>query len=290
MAAGISPSAEGEEHIPEHCCKLSLTNSSENGDPNMGISFQEESRLVGPDMCSRYKKINNTAEFWSDISLVASSLTGSENLGKLTHESYTLLGHSVAHLPPSLRLLHIRLEDAAGRLLHTWLSLHPSVVLNVEASDFLKDLQLKLKNVMDDLSRIFVVQRSSAKEQQQVDTFLDLIRNANISILNIILWSRLIHRATKIVAYVGTWVLIRRARRPTILFSLLLFCGVMLVVIKLVPEDRLVLSLVLALLGKLGDFCSSKESTTVQYDHNLKDIPRMKGTAQAHLTLEETNL
>uniref|UniRef100_A0A3B4ZCR2 Solute carrier family 22 member 5-like n=1 Tax=Stegastes partitus TaxID=144197 RepID=A0A3B4ZCR2_9TELE len=58
--------------------------------------------------------------------------------------------------------------------------------------------------------------------------------------------------AIDLVAYVATWFLVKRAPRPVLLFSTLMFCGIMLLVIKLVPEDMDVMSQVLALLGKMG--------------------------------------
>lgn len=45
-----------------------------------------------------------------------------------------------------------------------------------------------------------------------------------------------ISAAIDIVVYVATWLLIDRAPRPTLLFTTLMFCGIMLLVIKLVPE------------------------------------------------------
>uniref|UniRef100_A0A3B4ZK55 Solute carrier family 22 member 5-like n=1 Tax=Stegastes partitus TaxID=144197 RepID=A0A3B4ZK55_9TELE len=54
--------------------------------------------------------------------------------------------------------------------------------------------------------------------------------------------------AIDLVAYVATWFLVKRAPRPVLLFSTLMFCGIMLLVIKLVPEGLCVL----ALLGKMG--------------------------------------
>ncbi|XP_042285237.1 solute carrier family 22 member 4-like [Thunnus maccoyii] len=45
-----------------------------------------------------------------------------------------------------------------------------------------------------------------------------------------------ISAAIDIVVYVATWLLVNRAPRPTLLFSTLMFCGITLLIIKLVPE------------------------------------------------------
>ncbi|XP_075953450.1 solute carrier family 22 member 4-like [Anarhichas minor] len=61
-----------------------------------------------------------------------------------------------------------------------------------------------------------------------------------------------ISAAIDIVVYGATWALAKHVSRPTILFSTLMFCGIMLLIIKLVPEDMHVMLQVLALLGKTG--------------------------------------
>uniref|UniRef100_A0A3P9DJ99 Solute carrier family 22 member 5 n=1 Tax=Maylandia zebra TaxID=106582 RepID=A0A3P9DJ99_9CICH len=61
-----------------------------------------------------------------------------------------------------------------------------------------------------------------------------------------------ISAAIDIVVYVATWLLIDRAPRPTLLFTTLMFCGIMLLVIKLVPEGMCTILAVLALVGKTG--------------------------------------
>uniref|UniRef100_A0A673GJ66 Protein unc-13 homolog A-like n=1 Tax=Sinocyclocheilus rhinocerous TaxID=307959 RepID=A0A673GJ66_9TELE len=54
--------------------------------------------------------------------------------------------------------------------------------LNVEASDFLKDLQVKLNNVMDDLSRIFAVSFQPHIEEsvKQMGDILSQVKGANV--------------------------------------------------------------------------------------------------------------
>uniref|UniRef100_A0A8C1K5R5 Unc-13 homolog A n=1 Tax=Cyprinus carpio TaxID=7962 RepID=A0A8C1K5R5_CYPCA len=54
--------------------------------------------------------------------------------------------------------------------------------LNVEASDFLKDLQVKLNKVMDDLSRIFAVSFQPHIEEsvRQMGDILSLVKGANV--------------------------------------------------------------------------------------------------------------
>ncbi|KAM3865961.1 solute carrier family 22 member 4-like [Diretmus argenteus] len=120
--------------------------------------------------------------------------------------------------------------------------------------------------------------QNNREEVQKTYTFVDLIRTTNmrnITILSIIIWAStsivfyglsfstsnmsgnaylncFVSAAAEIVAYVATWLLINRAPRPTILSSTLLFCGVMLLIIKLIPEDMHTMSQVLAFLGKLG--------------------------------------
>ncbi|XP_010792743.1 solute carrier family 22 member 21-like [Notothenia coriiceps] len=55
-----------------------------------------------------------------------------------------------------------------------------------------------------------------------------------------------------IVVYVATWMLVNRVQRPTFICSAMMFCGIMLLVIKLVPEAMHVMFQVLALVGKAG--------------------------------------
>nr|XP_057924732.1 solute carrier family 22 member 21-like [Doryrhamphus excisus] len=62
----------------------------------------------------------------------------------------------------------------------------------------------------------------------------------------------LMSAATDIVAYVFSWLLFNRVPRPTLLFVTLMFCGTMLLVIKLIPQDMHVTFQVLVLLGKMG--------------------------------------
>lgn len=52
-----------------------------------------------------------------------------------------------------------------------------------------------------------------------------------------------ISAATDIVAYLGTWVLISHVPRPTVLFSTLMFCGLIFLIIQLVPKGLCTLSM-----------------------------------------------
>lgn len=61
-----------------------------------------------------------------------------------------------------------------------------------------------------------------------------------------------ISAAIDIAAYVAIWLLVNCAPRPTLFFSTLSFCGIMLLVLQLVPEDMQVMFQALALMGKIG--------------------------------------
>ncbi|KAM9845074.1 solute carrier family 22 member 4-like [Aulostomus maculatus] len=113
---------------------------------------------------------------------------------------------------------------------------------------------------------------------EQTYTYLDLIRTPNmrnITMLGVVIWMSsamvfyglslntsnlngniyltcFISAAIDIAAYVATWLLETRLPRPTLLFSSLTFCGVMLLIIKLVPEDMNMTLQALALVGKVG--------------------------------------
>ncbi|CAK6952433.1 organic cation/carnitine transporter 2-like [Scomber scombrus] len=109
-------------------------------------------------------------------------------------------------------------------------------------------------------------------------TYVDLIRTPNmrnITVLGVFIWMSVamvfyglslntsnlngnvylncfISAAIDMAAYVASWLLVNRAPRPTLLFTTLMFCGIMLLIIKLVPEDMQVMIQVLALVGKIG--------------------------------------
>ncbi|XP_074545175.1 organic cation/carnitine transporter 2-like [Halichoeres trimaculatus] len=115
-------------------------------------------------------------------------------------------------------------------------------------------------------------------EKAQTHTYLDLIRTPNmrnITVLGLFLWLSVamvfyglslntsnlygnvylncfLSALIDIGAYFATWLLVNRVPRPTLLFSALLFCGVLLLIIQLIPEDMPVMLQVLALVGKMG--------------------------------------
>ncbi|KAJ4937075.1 hypothetical protein JOQ06_001659 [Pogonophryne albipinna] len=115
-------------------------------------------------------------------------------------------------------------------------------------------------------------------EERQTYTYLDLIRTPNmrnITILSVLIWTAtsmvfyglslntsnlngnvyltcFISAVIDIVVYVATWMLVNRVQRPTYMCSAMMFCGIMLLVIKLVPEDMHVMFQVFALVGKAG--------------------------------------
>ncbi|XP_070774910.1 organic cation/carnitine transporter 2-like [Enoplosus armatus] len=115
-------------------------------------------------------------------------------------------------------------------------------------------------------------------EEEQTYTYVDLMRTRNmrhITILGVFTWISVsmvfyglslntsnlngnvylncfTSAAIDILVYVATWLLVNRVPRPTLLFSTLMFCGIMLLVMQLVPEDMHVMFQVLALVGKMG--------------------------------------
>ncbi|XP_034558518.1 solute carrier family 22 member 4-like isoform X2 [Notolabrus celidotus] len=115
-------------------------------------------------------------------------------------------------------------------------------------------------------------------EKEQTYTYMDLFRTPNmrnVTILGLFLWVSVamvfyglslntsnlygnvylncfLSALIDIGAYFTTWLMVNRAPRPTVLFSALMSCGILLLVIQLVPEDMPVMFQVLALVGKMG--------------------------------------
>ncbi|XP_036940942.1 solute carrier family 22 member 5-like [Acanthopagrus latus] len=116
------------------------------------------------------------------------------------------------------------------------------------------------------------------KGQEKTHTYLDLVRTPNmrnITILGVFIWmsSAMVYfglslntsnlngnvylncflsAAIDIAVYVATGLLVNRAPRPTLLFCMLILCGIMLLLIQLVPEDMLVMLKVFTLVGRMG--------------------------------------
>uniref|UniRef100_A0A3Q3WAM5 Major facilitator superfamily (MFS) profile domain-containing protein n=1 Tax=Mola mola TaxID=94237 RepID=A0A3Q3WAM5_MOLML len=61
-----------------------------------------------------------------------------------------------------------------------------------------------------------------------------------------------ISAAIDIMAYIAIWLLVNHVPRPTLLFCTLMFCGVMLLVTQLIPQEMQVMLQVFALGGKIG--------------------------------------
>ncbi|XP_056246523.1 organic cation/carnitine transporter 2-like [Seriola aureovittata] len=115
-------------------------------------------------------------------------------------------------------------------------------------------------------------------EEEQTYTYMDLIRTRNmrnITMLGVFIWMSVamvfyglslntsnlngnvylncfISAAIDIMVYVASWLLVNRVPRPTLLFSTLMFCGITLLIIRLLPEEMHVMLQVLALVGRMG--------------------------------------
>ncbi|XP_070830884.1 organic cation/carnitine transporter 2-like [Chaetodon trifascialis] len=119
-------------------------------------------------------------------------------------------------------------------------------------------------------------------DEEHTYTYVDLIRTPNIrniTILGVFIWMSMalvffglslntsnlngnvyldcfILAATDIAAYIVTGLLIFRAPRPTFLSSTMMICGLMFLVIQLVPKDMPVLFHVFAIMGRIGVSCA----------------------------------
>ncbi|XP_068605152.1 solute carrier family 22 member 21-like [Brachionichthys hirsutus] len=115
-------------------------------------------------------------------------------------------------------------------------------------------------------------------KEKRRHTYMDLIRTPdmrNITILAVIMWicismvyyglslstsnlngdpylNCFFSAAIDLVVYVVIWLVINRVSRPTFVSTTMMFCGVMLLVTLLVPEDMPILVLVFALVGRMG--------------------------------------
>ncbi|XP_068196688.1 solute carrier family 22 member 4-like [Antennarius striatus] len=116
------------------------------------------------------------------------------------------------------------------------------------------------------------------QEEKRTHTYMDLIRTTNmrnITISSLFVWlstsmvfnglslntsnlngnpylNCFFSAAIDLVAYVVLWLVMDRAPRPTLIFCTMMFCGTMLLVTLLVPEDMPIVGLVFALMGKMG--------------------------------------
>uniref|UniRef100_A0A3Q0SEB2 Major facilitator superfamily (MFS) profile domain-containing protein n=1 Tax=Amphilophus citrinellus TaxID=61819 RepID=A0A3Q0SEB2_AMPCI len=225
-------------------------------------------------------------------SLIASLILGSEMLSQSVRVTYILLGHSLgfgigyallplfAYFIRGWRMLLVAAAIPGFLFIPTW-CLIPESPRWLLQKGRVEEAELVIHKAAQ-WNRVpapeVIFRAGECLELMQTYTYMDLIRThniRNITIFGVFIWMSVtmvyyglslnssnlngnvylncfISAAIDIVVYVATWLLINRAPRPTFLFSTLMFCGIMLLVIQLVPEDMPVMFQVLALVGKIG--------------------------------------
>ncbi|XP_056913209.1 organic cation/carnitine transporter 2-like [Takifugu flavidus] len=171
-------------------------------------------------------------------------------------------------IPESPRwLLHHGRVDEAERIIHNAAKRNKVPVPEVIFAD--GDCLELMQNKVD------------KKEDKRNYSYMDLLRTTdlrNITIIGIFLWITLsmtyyglslsssnlngniylncfFSAAIDIMTYVFTWLLVERLPRPTLLFCTMMFSGVILLTLNLIPEENSVILQVLALVGKIGITC-----------------------------------
>uniref|UniRef100_A0A669C8H8 Major facilitator superfamily (MFS) profile domain-containing protein n=1 Tax=Oreochromis niloticus TaxID=8128 RepID=A0A669C8H8_ORENI len=222
---------------------------------------------------------------------VASLVLGSEMLSKSARVTYILLGHSLgfgfgyallplfAYFIRGWRMLLVAAALPGFLFIPMW-CLIPESPRWLLQKGRVEEAELVIRKALMVPFFYFLERICSIMfyEEEQTYTYMDLMRThniRNITILGVFIWISVamvyyglslnssnlhgniylncfISAAIDIVVYVATWLLIDRAPRPTLLFTTLMFCGIMLLVIKLVPEDMPIMFQVLALVGKIG--------------------------------------
>ncbi|KAK1878487.1 Solute carrier family 22 member 4 [Dissostichus eleginoides] len=175
---------------------------------------------------------------------IASLILGSEMLSPTARMSYALLGHSVgfgvgyallplfAYLIRGWRMLLVASAIPGLLFIPTWWVIPES------------PRWLLQKGRVEEAELII---RAAAKRNRVQAPEVIFRADECLELMDCYL-----HAVIDIVVYVATWMLVNRVQRPTLICSAMMFCGIMLLVIKLVPEDMHVMFQVLALVGKVG--------------------------------------
>uniref|UniRef100_A0A3Q1EH92 Solute carrier family 22 member 5-like n=1 Tax=Acanthochromis polyacanthus TaxID=80966 RepID=A0A3Q1EH92_9TELE len=223
---------------------------------------------------------------------ITSLILGSEMLNQSTRVNFTLLGHSLgfgigyallplfAYFIQGWRMLLVAAAIPGFLFIPTWCVIPESPRWLLQKGR-VEEAELVVRKAAN-WNRVpvpeVIFRARECSDLMQTYTYMDLIRTRNmrnITISGVFIWMSVsmvfyglslntsnlngniylncfLSAVIDLVAYIATWLLIKRAPRPVLLFSTLMFCGIMLLIMKLVPEDMDVVSQVLALLGKMG--------------------------------------
>ncbi|CAB1429886.1 unnamed protein product [Pleuronectes platessa] len=193
---------------------------------------------------------------------LTSLILGAEMLSDSARVSYTFLGHSLgyglgyallplfAYFIRGWRMLLVASAIPGLLLVPTWWLIpeSPRWLLQKGRVD---EAELVIRNAAK-RNRVAVPEvLFKAGEMSVAMVFHGLALNTSNLNGNIYL-NCFIYAAIDIVMYIATWLLVNRAPRPIVLFSSMMFCGIMLLIIMLVPDDMHLMFQVLGLLGRIG--------------------------------------
>ncbi|XP_026006531.1 solute carrier family 22 member 5-like isoform X3 [Astatotilapia calliptera] len=277
---------------PEHYCRSPNSSSRNGTEWEQENGFHDRGSWMGPGSCSRYKLNENWTEKAAGFNDTEQCLDGwvfsTDKYTTTIVSEWDLVCDNAWKVPFSTSFFFVGAligSFISGHLSDRLIPESPRWLLQkgrVEEAELVirKAAQWNRVPAPEVIFRAgdCLELMQNKDEEEQTYTYMDLMRThniRNITILGVFIWISVamvyyglslnssnlhgniylncfISAAIDIVVYVATWLLIDRAPRPTLLFTTLMFCGIMLLVIKLVPEDMPIMVQVLALVGKTG--------------------------------------